>query len=249
MPRTRAAPGRTRASAGSAVTASAVVASLGHQGSKRNRDGMARYALPSDNAFGVSVAAMHKMAKQIGRNHELAADLWRSGWYEARMMACLVDDPALVTAGQMDQWAADFDSWGICDTACFHLFDRTPHAWKKVAQWSRRREEFVKRVAYALMVSLVVHDKKAGDEPYLDGLRLIERAATDDRNFVKKGVNWALRCIGKRNARLDTAAADVARKLAASPDAASRWIGKDALRELTSAAVLRRLERRVPAKA
>jgi 3-methyladenine DNA glycosylase AlkD len=165
------------------------------------------------------------------------------------MMACLVDDPALVTAGQMDQWAADFDSWGICDTACFHLFDRTPHAWKKVAQWSRRREEFVKRVAYALMVSLVVHDKKAGDEPYLDGLRLIERAATDDRNFVKKGVNWALRCIGKRNARLNTAAADVARKLAASPDAASRWIGKDALRELTSAAVLRRLERRVPAKA
>lgn len=249
MASTRAAPARTRATNGRAANAAAVIASLKRQGTKRNRDGMARYALPSDKAFGVSVATLHGMARKLGRNHELAAELWRSGWHEARMLACLVDDPALVTPAQMDQWAADFDNWGICDTACFHLFDRTPHAWKKVAQWSRRREEFVKRAGFALLASLVVHDKKAGDQPYLEGLRLIERAATDERNFVKKAVNWALRCIGKRGATLNAAAVDVSRRLAASPDAASRWIGKDALRELTSAAVMRRLERRSTAKA
>ena len=205
---------------------------------------MARYAIPSDKAFGVSVGTMKKLAKRLGRNHELAAALWETGWYEARMLASFVDDPARVTSAQMDRWCRDFDNWAICDTACFHLFDRTPHAWRKVAQWSGRRDEFVKRAAFALLWSLTVHDKSAGDEPFAKGLLFIERAATDERNFVKKAVNMALRAIGKRNRPLNAAAVSVARRLADSPDATARWIGKDALRELTSSAVTRRLAAR-----
>jgi 3-methyladenine DNA glycosylase AlkD len=149
----------------------------------------------------------------------------------------------------MDRWCRDFDNWGICDTACFHLFDRTPHAWGKVAQWSDRRDEFVKRAAFALLASLTAHDKQAGDEAFVRGLALIERAVTDDRNFVKKGVNWALRCIGKRNRELNPAAVAVARRLSTSDSPAARWVGNDALRELTSEAVVRRLatSRRVAA--
>ncbi len=179
----------------------AVLTWLRRHGSKATRDGMARYAIPSDKAFGVSVGTMQQLAKRLGRNHELAAALWETGWYEARMLASFVDEPARVTSAQMDRWCRDFDNWAICDTACFHLFDRTPHAWRKVAQWSGRREEFVKRAAFALLWGLTVHDKSADDEPFAQGLLLIERAADDERNFVKKAVNMALRAIGKRNRR------------------------------------------------
>src|SRR5687767_11269396 len=151
----------------------------------------------------------------------------------ARMLAAFVDDPAQVTAAQMDRWCRDFDSWAICDTACFHLFARTAHAWGKVAEWSARPEEFVKRTAFALLWGLTVPDHQAGDERFTEGLRLIESAATDDRNFVKKAVNMALRATGKRNAGLNAAAVAVAKRLAESPDPAARWVGKDALRELT----------------
>ncbi len=157
------------------------------------------------------------------------------------MLSSFVDEPARVTPAQMDRWCRDFDNWAICDTVCFHLFDRTPHAWAKVAQWSGRREEFVKRAAFALLASLAGHDKSAGDVPFVESLLLIERAADDERNFVKKGVSWALRRIGRRNAALNAAAATVARRLADSPQAAARWVEKDALRELTSPAVVRRL--------
>jgi 3-methyladenine DNA glycosylase AlkD len=160
------------------------------------------------------------------------------------MLATFVDEPARVTAGQMDRWCRDFDNWAICDTACFALFDRTPHAWRKVAQWARRRDEFGKRAAFALLWSLTVHDRRAGDEPFARGLRLIEQAATDERNFVKKAVNMALRAVGKRNPALTAAAVTVARRLAASPQAAARWVGKDALRELASPKVRSRLARR-----
>jgi 3-methyladenine DNA glycosylase AlkD len=221
-----------------------VVAELKRRGTTRTRDGMARYGLPSDKAFGVAVSTMHQMAKRIGRNHELAAALWETGWYEARMLAAFVDEPARVTPAQMDRWCRDFDNWGICDTVCFHLFDRTPYAWRKVEQWAGRRDEFVKRAAFALLASLSAHDKAAGDERFARGLRLVERAATDERNFVKKAVNWALRCIGKRSPELNAAAVATARRLSASPQAAARWVGKDALRELTSAAVIRRLAAR-----
>ena len=218
-----------------------VLAWLERTGTKKTRDGMARYAIPSDKAFGVSVGTLRQQAKRLGRSHELAAALWDTDRYEARMLATFVDDPALVTPAQMDRWCRDFDSWAICDTACFHLFDRTPHAWRKVEQWAGRRDEFVKRAAFALLASLCGHDKHAADAAFAKGLVLVERAASDDRNFVKKGVNWALRSIGERNLALHTAAMQVAQRLSASPEAAPRWVGKDALRQLTSAAVTRRL--------
>lgn len=217
---------------------------LKRHSSRRNREGMARYAIPSDHALGVSVANIRVLAKRLGRNHELAAALWDTGVYEARMLTSFVDEPARVTPAQMDRWCRDFDNWAICDTLCFHLFDRTPHAWQKVAQWSNRREEFVKRAAFALLWGLTVHDKHAGDAAFAEGLRFIERAATDERNFVKKAVNMALRATGKRNPALNAAAVAVARRLADSPEAAARWVGKDALRELTSPSVTRRLAAR-----
>ena len=147
---------------------------------------MARYAITAPKAFGVSVATLKQLAKRLGRDHHLALALWDTGWYEARMLAAFVDEPARVTSAQMDRWAKDFDNWAICDTHCFHLFDCTPHAWKKVRQWSGRREEFVKRAAFALVAGIALHDKKAPDGPFLDALPLAERAAGDHRNFVKK---------------------------------------------------------------
>jgi 3-methyladenine DNA glycosylase AlkD len=194
---------------------------------------MARYGIPSDNALGVSVADIRLLAKRLGRNHQLAAALWDTGVYEARMLTSFVAEPARITPAQMDCWCGDLDNWAICDTLCFHLFDRTPHAWQKVAQWSDRSDEFGKRAAFALLWGLSVHDKHAGDELFAKGLVLTERAASDERNFVKKAVNMALRAIGKRNAALRTAAVTVARRLAESPEGAARWVGKDALRELT----------------
>ena len=222
----------------------AALAWLKRHGNRKNREGMARFAIPSDNAFGVSMANIQLLAKQLGRNHELAAKLWDAGWYEARMLTAYVDDPALVTSAQMDRWCRDFDNWAICDTLCFALFDRTPHAWAKVAKWAGRREEFAKRAAFALLWGLTVHDKLASDEQFAQGLLFIERAANDERHFVKKAVNMALRAIGKRNPALNAAAVAVARRLAASPEAAPRWVGKDALREITSSSVIRRLAKR-----
>ena len=194
---------------------------------------MARYAIPSDHAIGVAMRDIKALGKTIGRNHDLAAALWETGVYEARMLASFVDDPAQVTAAQMDRWCRDFDNWALCDALSFILFDRTPHAWAKVTLWSRRRREFEKRTAFALLWSLTVHDKRAGDEPFLNGLAIIERAAGDDRHFVKKAVNMALRAIGKRNPALRAAALEAARRLAASPLPAARWVGTDAQRELS----------------
>jgi len=216
---------------------------LKRHGSKRNRDGLARYGLPSDHAFGVTVADLKVLAKRLGRNHELAAALWDSGWHEARILSSFVDEPERVTPAQMDRWSRDFDNWGICDSVCFHLFDRTPYAWRKVSQWADRKEEFVKRASFALLWGLSVHDKQAKDRPFLQGLRLVERAATDDRHYVKKAVNMSLRAIGKRNPGLNAAALEVARRLADSPEAAPRWVGKDAMKELTGASVKRRLHK------
>jgi 3-methyladenine DNA glycosylase AlkD len=205
---------------------------------------MARYAIVAPQAFGVSMATIKQLGKRLGRDHALAAALWETGWYEARMLAAFVDEPEKVTAAQMDRWARDFDNWAVCDHQCFHLFDRTPHAWRKIEQWSRRREEFVKRAAFALLASVALHDKKAGDAPFMRSLVLIEAAASDERNFVKKGVSWALRGVGRRSRALNAASVDTARRLAQSTDSpAARWIGRDALRELTSPAVRGRLAR------
>src|ERR1043166_1825555 len=183
-----------------------VVTRLRKLGSKSVRDGMLRYGIPNENAFGISVGKIHKLGKELGRNHELALALWETGFYEARMLAAFVDDPKLVTCAQMDRWCKDFDNWGIVDTVCFKLFDVTPHAWKKVDQWSKRRYEFQRRAAFALLACLGVHDKHATNEKFIACFPLIEAAATDERNFVKKGVSWALRVIGRRNAELNKAA-------------------------------------------
>lgn len=206
--------------------------------------GMARYAIPSDHALGVAMKDIKALGKQLGHNQELAAALWETGVYEARMLASFVGDPARVTPAQMDRWCTEFDNWAFCDAMCFNLFDRTPHAWDKVTHWSSSNAEFVKRTAFALLWSLSVHDKGAGNESFVQGLALIERAAGDERNFVKKAVNMALRAIGKRNRTLNAAAVAAARRLADSPNATARWIGKDALRELTSPVVMQRLGHR-----
>jgi 3-methyladenine DNA glycosylase AlkD len=219
------------------------IAWLRSHASKATRDGMARYNVPSDKAFGVSMKQIQQLAKELGRDHALAAALWETGWYEARMLTAYVDEPERVTSAQMDRWSRQFDNWAICDTLAFALWDRTPHAWTKVEQWAGRREEFIKRTAFALLWSLSVHDKEASDRQFIRGLELIELAATDDRNFVMKAVNMALRAIGKRNPALNAAAVKTATRLAASSDASARWVGRHALRELTSAAVKRRVAR------
>jgi 3-methyladenine DNA glycosylase AlkD len=221
-----------------------VVASLKRLASKRTRDGLVRYGIPSDNALGVTIGAIQKLAKPIGRDHGLAEALWQTGWYEARLLAAFVDDPERVTPAQMDRWCRDFDNWGICDTVCFKLFDRSPHAWRKVPKWAGRRGEFERRGAFALMACLALHDKNATDDAFMPFLPLVERAATDDRNFVKKAVNWALRAIGGRSAALNVEAVAVSRRLAGSPDPAAKWVGKDALRQLMSPATTRRLTAR-----
>ena len=235
-------PSPSKRETGQTHNVDSVVARLKRLGTKKTRDAMARYAIPCDNAFGVSVGKIRDTGKQLGRNHDLAQALWDTGWYEARMLAAFVDDPAQVTPAQMDRWCRDFDNWAIVDTLCFHLFDRTPHAFAKVKAWSNRRNEFEKRAAFALLASLGVHDKKVSDESFVKCLPLIERAATDERNFVKKGVSWALRVIGRRSNDLNRSAVALSKRLCASEEPAARWVGRDALKELTSPAVVRRLK-------
>ncbi len=200
--------------------------------SKAIRDGMARYAIPSHNAIGVAMKDLKALGKQIGHRHELALALWKTGGYEARMLTSFIADPARITSAQMDRWCADFDSWALCDGHSFNLFDRTPHAWAKVEAWSRKRGEFEKRTAFALLWSLALHDKDAGDERFLHGLTLIERAADDDRNFVKKAIDMALRAVARRSPKVQAAAIAVATRLTAASPASARWIGSHALREM-----------------
>jgi 3-methyladenine DNA glycosylase AlkD len=227
-----------------------ILAWLERRGTARNREGMARFGIHSPKAFGVSMATMRPLVKRLGRNHELAVGLWESEWLEARILAGFIADHSRVTPALMDRWCRGFDNWAVCDSTCIHLFSRTPHAWRKVPIWSRRQDEFVRRAGFALLAVLAVHDKQAPDARFVRGLALIERTANDKRNYVKKGVNWALRQIGKRNQALNVKAVALARQLASSAQAAPRWIGKDALSELTSAVVARRLAagaRRQPA--
>jgi 3-methyladenine DNA glycosylase AlkD len=201
-----------------------------------------RYGIHTDKAMGVPMSAVLKLAKEVGGNHELAAALWKTGWYEARTVAALIEEPGRVSSAQMDRWCRDFDNWAICDTVCFKLFDRTAHAFEKVGQWAERKEEFVKRAAFALLASLALHDKSADDAKFLNCFPLIERASADDRNFVKKGVSWALRSIGRRNADLYKATVDLAEHLNTSGNGAARWIARDVLKDLTRATVKSRAQ-------
>jgi 3-methyladenine DNA glycosylase AlkD len=184
------------------------------------------------------------MAKKHGRDHGLALGLWRSRIPEARILASMVDEPEMVTERQMDAWARAFNSWDLCDQVCMNLFDRTPHAWKKVREWAKRDEEFVRRAAFALVACLAWHDRVAPDREFLRLLPVIKRGATDERNYVKKAVSWALRHIGKRNAHLNRAAIETAKGIKLLDSRSARWIASDVIRELESKAVKDRLKRR-----
>lgn len=232
-------PAKTQ-SASAAVRS--ILATLKRRGSRRNVDGMARYAIVADKVFGVSVGDLRKIAKQYRPNHELALALWKTGWYEARMLATMVDDPAKLTPAQMDRWCRDFNNWAICDTACFWFFDQSPHAWRMIDVWAKRKPEFEKRTAFALLASLALHDREAPDARFARGLRHIERAATDDRNFVRKGVSWALRGIGHRNAKLHAESVKLATRLSKSSNRAARWVGNDVLKDLKRPMVARRFK-------
>jgi 3-methyladenine DNA glycosylase AlkD len=200
--------------------------------SKSVRDGMLRYAIPNDHALGVKMGDIQKLAKQLGKDHALALALWKTGVYEAQMLCAYVDEPARVTRAQMNAQARSFDNWAVCDTLCFALWVRSPHAFPMVRKWATDKREFVKRAAFALLASLALRHKGSTDADYLAALKIIEKASDDERNFVKKGVNWALRGIGHRNPKLKKAAVALAKKLAASEDPTPRWIGKDALRQM-----------------
>lgn len=207
--------------------------------------GMVRFGITTANSLGgISSPTLQKLAKEIGRDHALAQTLWASGIHEARLLACMIDDPRSVTEEQMEQWVRDFDSWDVCDTCCGYLFDKTPISYQKALEWTEREEEYVKRAGFALMAYLAVHDKKAADEQFIKFLPAIKREATDGRNFVKKAVNWALRQIGKRNKRLNDTAIEGAHAIAELDSRSARWIASDALRELTGEAVQRRLQAR-----
>ncbi len=221
-------------SVASGHTPDAVLAWLESEASDEHREGLLRYGIPNERALGVPMGVMKKKAKAVGRSHDLALGLWDLEIYEARTMAAFVDEPATVEVAQMERWAGDFDNWAICDTVCFHLFDRTAHAWTMSEEWVTRSEEFVRRAGFAVIWGLSVHDKKADDALFESALTWIAETESDDRPLVKKAVNMALRAIGKRNGALHRSACRVAESLDASPDRHRSWIGSHALRELTS---------------
>jgi 3-methyladenine DNA glycosylase AlkD len=205
--------------------------------------GMARYGITVEKRLGISVPDMRKLAKELGRDHRLALDLWRTGIAEAKIVAGMVGDPAKLTEEEMEEWVKGIDSWDVCDQVCMNLFEKNQLAWKKIVDWSDREEEFVKRTAFSLIACLAWHDKKASDEKFIELLPLIVREATDERNFVKKAVNWALRNIGKRNLNLNRAALETAREIRLLDSKTARWIAADAIRELESDAVQSKLKR------
>jgi 3-methyladenine DNA glycosylase AlkD len=209
-----------------------------------NVAGMARYGISPKGTLGVNIPTLRNMAKEIGADHTLARELWKSGIHEARLLAGFVDNPEVVTEKQMERWVRDFDSWDTCDLVCSNLFDQTPFAYAKAVEWTRREEPFVKRAGFVLMAALSVHDKEAGDGVFLKFLPIIKREAHDERNFVKKAVNWALRQIGKRNKKLNAAAIRAAREIRALNSRSARWIAADAIRELKSEKIQSRLKRR-----
>jgi 3-methyladenine DNA glycosylase AlkD len=245
-----------RAGGGADPRIAELLAELRGLGSEEDRAGMARYGINVEDAFGVSVYELRRIAKRLGTDHALALALWETGNHEARLLACFIDDPAQVTARQMERWAADFDSWDVCDQATTSLFDLTGDAWRLAVEWAGREETWVKRGGFALMAGLAVHDREAPDRAFVKLLPVITRGAADERSFVKKAVSWALRNVGKRNAALNAAAIacaerirDAARRRAGgdrggdAPTRAARWVALDALRELRSERVAARLAR------
>jgi len=217
------------------------VVRLKSMGDPKAVERMARFGIQSSNSFGVSVPKLRTLAREVGRDHLLALKLWETGLHDARLLASMVDDPEQVTIDQMDKWVGDFDSWDVVDGSCGNLFDKTPFAVVKAREWCKREEEFVKRAGFVLMAELAVHDKHAKDKLFLDLLPLIIAGASDKRNFVKKAVNWSLRQIGKRNLKLNRAAVSTALKIQKNQSGAAKWVASDALRELKSPQVMKRL--------
>src|SRR5467141_2135429 len=227
-------------------TKAAVLRELKALADPKVRAKMEYFGVHVPKAHGISAPVLHQFAKQIGKDHRLAQQLWTSGVHEARILATLIGESEKVTAAEMDRWARDFDAWDVVDAACCYLYAHAKPAWSKAAAWSRRREEFVKRASFSLIAYLSYKDEAAPDARFVRFLRVIEREAHDERNFVKKAVNWALRNIGKRNKRLNREAIRAAERILLQRSRAARWIAADALRELKSAAVQARLRRKGP---
>jgi 3-methyladenine DNA glycosylase AlkD len=204
-------------------------------------EGMARFGINPKNTLGVSIPVIRSMAKEVGRDHRLAQQLWASGIHEARILATMLDDPHQVTVAQMESWVKDFDSWDVCDQCCSNLFDKTTVAHQKALEWSARKDEFVKRAGFVLMACLAVHDKEASNSQFERFLPVVVRESTDERNFVKKAVNWALRQIGKRNLSLNRLALKTAKQVQKKNSRSARWIASDAIKELTSISVQKKL--------
>jgi 3-methyladenine DNA glycosylase AlkD len=225
------------------MTAKTIIQYLRSAGKPENVVGMARYGIVSVKAFGVSLSVIRSLAKEIGTNHGLAQQLWASGIYDARLLAIFIDDPSLVTNRQMETWARDFDNWAICDGCCIHLFRKTNFAFKKAVTWSARRPEFIKRAGFTLMATLAVHEKGVSDTVFVSFLRIVHRESHDERNGVKKAVNWVLRQIGKRSIPLNKMAIKVSHDIRNIDSPAARWIAADALRELTNNKIQSRLRK------
>jgi 3-methyladenine DNA glycosylase AlkD len=215
------------------LTRDQILTRLQEQSNPEVLQGMARFGVNPTHALGINIPVLRKLARETGKNHALAAELWKTGIHEARILASMIDEPHHVSPQQMEEWVNDFDSWDVCDQVCGNLFDKTPYAYEKSREWCHREQEFVRRAGFVMMASLAVHDKKATDEAFLPFFPLIQQYATDERNFVKKGVNWALRQMGKRNSYLRTIAIQQAEAIAQLDSKAAHWIARDALKELS----------------
>ena len=219
-----------------------IIKKLKSLSSPKNVEGMARFGINSKNTLGVSMPNVRKIAKEIGKDHKLAERLWNSKIHEARILASLVDEPEKISEKQMEKWVYDFDSWDVCDQICSNLFDKTEFAYKKVFEWSERKEEFVKRAGFVLMATMSVHDKKMRDSEFQKFFPLIKKYSTDERNFVKKAVNWALRQIGKRNINLNKKAINLAKEIQEIDSKTAKWIARDALCELENEKIKKRFK-------
>ncbi len=222
----------------------AILEKLKSLGNPESFHSMVRFGINVDKAFGISIPQLRLLAKEIGNNHQLALDLWNTQFHEARILASLIDEPEKVTEGQMESWVKDFKSWDLCDQCCANLFDKTPYAYKKAHEWPTREEEYVKRAGFSLIAYLASHDKQAPDKNFIDFLPVIINGSTDDRNFVKKAVNWALRQIGKRNINLNKIAIETAKEIRAFDSKTARWIAVDAIKELSSEKIQARLNKK-----
>lgn len=220
-----------------------IIAQLRSMADPKAVQGMAHYGINPHNTLGISIPALRQLAKENGRDHGLAEELWSSGIHEARILACFIDDPKQVTQDQMERWVSDFDSWDVCDQCCSNLFDRTSYAYATTIDWSQREAEFVRRAGFVLIACLAVHDKSLADDRFETFFPLIIAGATDERNYVKKAVNWALRQIGKRNTYLNSQAIEISNQILQLDSRSARWIASDALRELTSEAVQKKIHR------